>query len=689
MPPNPTRAPCRRTSRRFSTAHVPLPVYLGIDIEIREDRTSYYALSVNDGMYCTDYYEGPLKRHEASKSAKEIIIEAFTKLHGVVQLFAMAQNYKVQLVACSYDIASEFIKGQEGFIDIEEISTMSDYWRELDAIPFRVMTHGSSPDERASAAVRKAVMWLSPKYPGNLPRISVGYRHEVEVDFNHIIRMVSLIDYEETVCKETWDVFQEMVKTFKGKKLKVSFFNSTPQGGGVALMRHALLRFLHLNGVDVHWYVARPKPEVFDITKRKFHNVLQGVAPADVRLTEEDKQTFIDWSNENANRFWLDPNGPIKNSDVIVIDDPQVCGIIPHIRKHAPNTRIIFRSHIEIRADLIENEPEGSTANTWNFLWQFIKHADLFVAHPIQGFIPPAVPTRNTVLLPASTDPLDGLNKPLTDWCITYYQSVFNRICMDLGVNEVDWLRPYIVQVARFDPSKGIPDVLEAYRLLRLKMDSEFSDARIPQLVVCGHGSIDDPDGTVIFEQVMDMLESPKFATIASDVIAVRLPASDQLLNMILRGAYVALQLSHREGFEVKVTEALFKGIPVVAYEAGGIPLQIRRNKDGFLVPIGEVEQVADCLYRLFKEPQLRAEMSENARKLVTEEYFTVWNAMSWLHMFIELTQNQELAQHKEDGGLSNLEVLSGTDLGHARKVSDLWREKYNYTGPKNLTIRD
>ncbi|KAL9555956.1 hypothetical protein MBANPS3_002105 [Mucor bainieri] len=678
MPPNPTRVPIRRTSRRFSTAHVPLPVYLGIDVEIRDDRTSYYALSVHDGMYSTDYYEGDLMSHDASKSAKEVILEAFTKLHGVVELYAMAQNYKVQLVACSYDIAKGFLQGEENFVDLEECSTMTDYWKDLDAIPFRVKTHGLSPDERASAAVRKAVMWLSPKYPGNLPRISVGYRHEVEVDFNHIIHMVKQVDYQNTVCKETWDVFQQMATTFKEKKLRVSYFNSTPQGGGVALMRHALLRFLHLSDVEVHWYVARPKPEVFDITKRKFHNVLQGVAAPDVWLSDEDKQTFIEWSDENVNRFWLDDKGPIKNSDVIVIDDPQVCGIIPHIRKHAPNTRIIFRSHIEIRSDLIKNEPEGSTANTWNFLWQFIKQADLFVAHPIKGFVPEVVPSRNTVLLPAATDPLDGLNKPMNDWCITYYQSVFNRVCVDLGVNEVDWYRPYIVQVARFDPSKGIPDVLEAYRLLREKMDGEFEDSRIPQLVICGHGSIDDPDGTVIFEQAQSIIESAKFSTIASDIIAVRLPASDQLLNMIMRGAYAALQLSHREGFEVKVTEALHKGVPVVAYRAGGIPLQIKGDEDGFLVPIGDYQAVADTLYRLFKEPELHAKMSANAKKCVTEEYFTIWNAMSWLHMFLELTQNQENKDHR-DGGLSDLSALDSTNLGNERKVSELWRERYNY----------
>lgn len=79
----------------------------------------------------------------------------------------------------------------------------------------------------------------------------------------------------------------------------------------------------NINLIILKGYVARPKPEIFDITKRKFHNVLQGVADPEVRLSEEDEQAFIDWSDENATRFWLDDKGPLKNSDVIVIDDPQ------------------------------------------------------------------------------------------------------------------------------------------------------------------------------------------------------------------------------------------------------------------------------------------------------------------------------------------------------------------------------
>jgi glycosyltransferase involved in cell wall biosynthesis len=39
----------------------------------------------------------------------------------------------------------------------------------------------------------------------------------------------------------------------------------------------------------------------------------------------------------------------------------------------------------------------------------------------------------------------------------------------------------------------------------------------------------------------------------------------------------IALQLSSREGFEVKVSEALHAGRPVITTRSGGIPLQVRR----------------------------------------------------------------------------------------------------------------
>lgn len=194
-----------------------------------------------------------------------------------------------------------------------------------------------------------------------------------------------------------------------------------------------------------------------------------------------------------------------------------------------------------------------------------------------------------------------------------------------------------------------------------------------------GHGSIDDPDGTVIYEQTHATIHRNEYASIYADIIVARLPPSDQLLDLILSNAQVALQLSHREGFEVKVTEALAKGIPVVAYQAGGIPLQIKKDVNGFLVPIGDVQGVADKLFSLVTDPDLRAKMSEEATANVTEEFLTVYNAINWLHLFIELTNDAG-----KDGNGKGLLDEDGTyalnsGVGDNRKVCDLWREKYKY----------
>lgn len=42
-------------------------------------------------------------------------------------------------------------------------------------------------------------------------------------------------------------------KSVKERKKKIAFFSATPRGGGVALMRHSLLRYLKLLGVDCSW----------------------------------------------------------------------------------------------------------------------------------------------------------------------------------------------------------------------------------------------------------------------------------------------------------------------------------------------------------------------------------------------------------------------------------------------------
>jgi hypothetical protein len=63
-------------------------------------------------------------------------------------------------------------------------------------------------------------------------------------------------DYKKSCDAETWNAMMKYRNILKDKKKKIAFFSSTPQGGGVALMRHALVRFARTMGVDLSWYVT-------------------------------------------------------------------------------------------------------------------------------------------------------------------------------------------------------------------------------------------------------------------------------------------------------------------------------------------------------------------------------------------------------------------------------------------------
>lgn len=111
------------------------------------------------------------------------------------------------------------------------------------------------------------------------------------------------------------------------------------------------------------------------------------------------------------------------------------------------------------------------------------------------------------------------------------------------------------------------------------------------------------------------------------DIVAV--------LNALLANARIVLQLSTREGFEVKVSEALHTGKPIVASQTGGIPLQIIDGKSGYLVKPGENDTVAKHLYDLHTDEGLYRKMSHYAKTHVSDEVGTVGNAAAWLYLAV------------------------------------------------------
>ncbi|RAL15353.1 putative trehalose synthase (Ccg-9) [Aspergillus homomorphus CBS 101889] len=504
-----------------------------------------------------------------------------------------------------------------------------------------------SVDEQAESMGRKCVRLFGPE---NIPLLQVGFLGLVEVDTAFHVRLTSLQDFQKTVTQKTWDAVQYYASDLKERKTKVAFFSATPQGGGVALMRHALARFSYSLGTDIKWYVPKPRPGVFRITKTN-HNILQGVAAPDERLSQEDWDKVIDWVDENAKRYWLSPGGPLRHpseggADVIIIDDPQMPALIPIAKKMAPDRPIIFRSHIQIRSDLIAQKGSPQ-AETWGWMWKQIQQADLFISHPVSIFVPEDVPSEKVGYMPASTDWLDGLNKNMQEWDVAFYGRIFNSMCRNSGMLTINFPEDeYIVQIARFDPSKGIIDVVESYKKFHHRFTASLPDRKPPKLLICGHGSVDDPDGSLIYDATLSHIEK-NLSDIADNVCVVRLGPSDQVLNALLSKAKVALQLSTREGFEVKVSEAIHKGKPVIATKAGGIPLQVADKKNGFLVEVGDTDAVAEHLFQLCTDNELYERMHNYALEHVCDEVSTVGNALNWLYLASKLSKSEEVKPNK------------------------------------------
>lgn len=75
-----------------------------------------------------------------------------------------------------------------------------------------------------------------------------------------------------------------------------------------------------------------------------------------------------------------------------------------------------------------------------------------------------------------------------------------------------------------------------------------------------------------------------------------------------------------REAYGLVYLEAQAAGLPVVAFDSGGVSATVRPGETAFLAPDGDVAALGDALARLLTDRALRARMSQAARTFVTAE---------------------------------------------------------------------
>jgi glycosyltransferase involved in cell wall biosynthesis len=77
------------------------------------------------------------------------------------------------------------------------------------------------------------------------------------------------------------------------------------------------------------------------------------------------------------------------------------------------------------------------------------------------------------------------------------------------------------------------------------------------------------------------------------------------------------------EPFGQVIIEGMAAGKPVVATDGGGVPEIVENGKTGILVPMGDVQAMADAICRILADPALAAEMGSRGRQRVAD-HFTV-----------------------------------------------------------------
>jgi L-malate glycosyltransferase len=75
------------------------------------------------------------------------------------------------------------------------------------------------------------------------------------------------------------------------------------------------------------------------------------------------------------------------------------------------------------------------------------------------------------------------------------------------------------------------------------------------------------------------------------------------------------------EGAPLVVLEAMAAGIPVVASAVGGIPDQIRHEREGLLVPPGNSTALGDALLGLLRNPAPARRLGEAGRQRWVSEF--------------------------------------------------------------------
>lgn len=390
-------------------------------------------------------------------------------------------------------------------------------------------------------------------------------------------KLITLEDYEPLIGTEGVERISKKAASLNG--IHVVNVNSTYYGGGVAELLSSLTLLMNSIGVKTGWRVMQGSPDYFSVTK-KMHNALQG---GKINLSKRKKKLYEEVVYENVVRNHLD-------HDMVIIHDPQPLPMISHYKKRGP---WIWRCHLDF------SDPNREL---WDYLIPYVEQYNA-VIFSIKDY-KSNLNTPQLFFMPA-INPFSIKNRKLSE----------REINERLGHYDIPTDLPLVVQVSRFDRYKDPEGVIKAFKMARKHIDAT--------LVLLGDIATDDPEGMKVYHSLLDSRE---------ERIIILSHEDTALVNALQSKAYVVLQKSKREGFGLTVTEAMWKGTPVIGGNVGGIRYQIEDGVNGFLV--STVEEAAERIVQLVKNKDLRQRIGEKAKESVKKRFLLTRLLEQYLDLF-------------------------------------------------------
>jgi trehalose synthase len=383
----------------------------------------------------------------------------------------------------------------------------------------------------------------------------------------------SLLGYHEIVGGERIEELQALAEPLRGAR--IAHINATSYGGGVSELLRSIIPLYRALGTVADWLVIPGSPEFFDVTKG-IHNALQG---APYELTENRKELYLQQNTMAAEALGHD-------YDLVVVHDPQPAAM--RSLHGANNARWVWRCHIDT------SEPNEEVLR---FLRPYLNDYDALV-FTMDQFVPEVLRDSNIAIIPPGIDPLSPKNM---------------TVPADLCRQIVEWTgvrldRALITQVSRFDPWKDPLGVIEVYRRVREEVQGV-------QLALLGQMALDDPEGWSMYHDILAEAGGDPDIHVLTNFTGI----GNMEVNAFQASSDVVLQKSIREGFGLVVSEATWKGTPVVAGRAGGIPMQMPKGVGGYLI-----EDVDECVQRtveLLRDPRLATQLGAAGRDHVREHF--------------------------------------------------------------------